>query len=409
LPSGLAVGLTLVLALRLPPDALGSQWLSLLPFPVFAAALWLAWRFQRSRSAQIAILLLVSWLVCCWPPLSGLLSQEKAITNDLFAALIPLVLGLLCWLRDRGCTSRRATLGFLWIGIPTYALLVWVPDESLKSVMDTIDTQLRASPWPGDLALITNNRFSVRPLVAFSSAFAALSLCLCFYRRRSQIEVGFFWILNLGVLALASDELGLEAGSVTLFFSAAGVVLFLSMVEQFHGLAYRDELTGLLSRRALQDKLSGLGRSYSLAMVDIDHFKRFNDRFGHDAGDELLRLVAVQLQATGGGSTAYRYGGEEFTLVFPGKSKEDAAPFLEALRGAIKEKRFTPRHWSRPRKKPTRGKKRRNAQKKSVGVTVSIGCSAASSSMFSPDEVLKSADQALYRAKRAGRNRVVIK
>ncbi|MDP0971523.1 diguanylate cyclase, partial [Klebsiella pneumoniae] len=84
--------------------------------------------------------------------------------------------------------------------------------------------------------------------------------------------------------------------------------------------AFRDELTGLPGRRALNERTQRLGRNYVLAITDVDHIKRFNDTHGHDVGDQVLRLVASKLSKVNGGGRAYRYGGEEFAVVFAGKS-----------------------------------------------------------------------------------------
>src|SRR3989449_8589709 len=98
-------------------------------------------------------------------------------------------------------------------------------------------------------------------------------------------------------------------------------------------------------------------------MVDVDHFKRFNDTYGHDAGDHVLRLVAARLAVAPGGGTAYRYGGEEFALVFPGKGQDECLPHLEELREIVETNRFTLRRGFRPRGKPKtrKGKKKRQA------------------------------------------------
>ena len=94
------------------------------------------------------------------------------------------------------------------------------------------------------------------------------------------------------------------------------LILVAAVAHEAYQMAFRDELTGLPGRRALNERLQRLGRSYVIAMADVDHFKKFNDTHGHDVGDQVLRLVAAQLRKIGGGGKAYRYGGEEFTLVF---------------------------------------------------------------------------------------------
>src|SRR5256886_17253000 len=97
-------------------------------------------------------------------------------------------------------------------------------------------------------------------------------------------------------------------------------------------MAYQDSLTALPARRALNEALVRLGSQYTIGMVDVDHFKRINDSHGHDVGDQVLKMVAAKLAQVGGGGRAYRYGGEEFAVLFPGKGAEECLPELEARR-----------------------------------------------------------------------------
>ena len=153
-------------------------------------------------------------------------------------------------------------------------------------------------------------------------------------------------------------------------------------------LARRDALTGLGNRLRLDEDLGQLhfrcaryGWQYSLAVCDIDHFKRHNDEFGHLAGDDVLRQVAAALQATARrGDGVYRYGGEEFVVVLPGQDLERARAAAERLRAVVET--ATP-------------------------VTMSVGVAAsAPEGDEDPAAVLARADAALYAAKQAGRNAI---
>jgi diguanylate cyclase (GGDEF)-like protein len=146
-----------------------------------------------------------------------------------------------------------------------------------------------------------------------------------------------------------------------------------------------------------------LGQRYAIAMLDVDHFKKFNDTYGHDIGDQVLRMVAGQMARVGGGGKPFRYGGEEFTIIFPGKTAEEAIANLDALRQVIKESGFTIRAKDRLQAKAST---KRNGKGKRVSVTISIGVSERSEKNPTPEDVTKAADQALYRAKKGGRNRV---
>jgi len=201
--------------------------------------------------------------------------------------------------------------------------------------------------------------------------------------------------------------LALHAGwglTPSVVFAVAGLVLFVSIIETSHAIAYGDELTGLPGRRALNEALARLEGRYVIAMVDIDHFKKFNDTYGHDVGDQLLRMVGARLAEVGGGGRAFRYGGEEFALIFTQCGLDDVLPHLEALRKTVDASGFVLRGRDRPLTKGPAPRPSRGARR--ISAAVSIGVAAASRRLEYSDQVLEAADHALYRAKREGRNRV---
>ena len=126
----------------------------------------------------------------------------------------------------------------------------------------------------------------------------------------------------------------------TAYMATAALILVGSIIENSYFLAYHDELTTLPGRRAYNDALLNLEEPYAVAVVDIDHFKKFNDTYGHETGDQVLRLVATKLAEVTGGGRAYRVGGEEFSILFPGKSVKAVLPHLESLRSTIETSRF---------------------------------------------------------------------
>src|SRR5437773_1658258 len=137
--------------------------------------------------------------------------------------------------------------------------------------------------------------------------------------------------LDIGIAAaLVAFFIGCEWGTAPLafgaFMSAAGVILLAAVLQESHRLAFRDELTNLPSRRALEERLTGLGPTYAIGMIDVDHFKQFNDAHGHHIGDQVLKLVAARLAAIEGGGTSYRYGGEEFCVLFSDRTQNSSPP-----------------------------------------------------------------------------------
>ncbi|MBC3347057.1 GGDEF domain-containing protein [Pseudomonas sp. SWRI196] len=210
--------------------------------------------------------------------------------------------------------------------------------------------------------------------------------------------LGVFWMLPKTFIL--PFTLNIMCSQVMLMIAAA-------VAHEAYQMAFRDELTGLPGRRALNERMQRLGRNYVLAMSDVDHFKKFNDTHGHDVGDQVLRLVASKLSKISGGGRAYRYGGEEFALVFAGKTIEECMPHLEVIRESIANYSIQLRNPdSRPQDDQQGRQRRSGAGASSVSVTVSIGV-AERIEQRTPEEVLKSADQALYNAKGAGRNCVM--
>ena len=170
-------------------------------------------------------------------------------------------------------------------------------------------------------------------------------------------------------------------------------------------MAYIDTLTQIPARRALEEEFLKLGSTYTLCMVDIDHFKKFNDTHGHDVGDEVLKLVATELKNVKGGGKAFRYGGEEFCILFSNKDTKYALSYLEDVRKSIEKRDFKLRSKDRPKKKPEVIKSKTDV--KTLHVTVSMGVANAPKDGKNPHEILKKADISLYEAKNAGRNCII--
>lgn len=238
-------------------------------------------------------------------------------------------------------------------------------------------------------------------IVQLAFGIAALTLLTMAFVRRTKVEQGLLW-------ALAAMFLGLNDAPTPetrfLYAGTTAIVLVFAVLEQGYDFAYRDELTGLLGRRAFTSVMGQLGRRYAIAVCDIDHFKRLNDTYGHDAGDQVLRMVAAKLSQVGGGGKAFRHGGEEFLVVFRGRTARDAEPFVEAIRRAIADADFVLRAPDRPARKPRQLIRPDQKEHPTITVTVSIGLAERSKRHSTPELVLEAADAALYCAKEAGRN-----
>ena len=253
--------------------------------------------------------------------------------------------------------------------------------------------------WPG----LYGAWMSLAQLTYLVFLIAFIALLVQYLRRPRPLHaaqlgglVGLLWML---------PQVFILAHALQVMSSMVMLMLVAAVAHEAYQMAFRDELTGLPGRRALNERLQRLGRDYVIVMVDVDHFKKFNDTHGHDVGDQVLRLVASLLRKVGGGGKAYRYGGEEFTLLFPGKNLEQCMVHMEAVRLSIEQYRMQLRDkQSRPRNDQEGKQRRAGKAAGEVSVTVSMGAAERQAQQRTPQEVIKEADKALYSAKAAGRN-----
>ncbi len=371
---------------RLPGEL--AALLQVFPAVVAVAAVLLGWRFNRTRLLYAVAVLLASGAAITLLP-----KMASGAPFQLLALLLPFNLLLISCFRERGVLNLRALFWWL-LFIIEIAGFLWLRHAAVKPWLGWLDHVFLALPLLAKLAL--------RQPVLLAHLLALLVFAGRALRKRAPFDIAFFWAQLLLLCAFA-----IPGGQpLPLALAGAGLILMLGVLENSYSLAYRDELTGLPGRRALNEALDGLGNRYTLAMVDIDHFKKFNDTHGHDVGDQVLKMVAARLATVSGGGRVYRYGGEEFSVLFPRRGIKQAAPFLELLRSAVEDARFIPRGKDRPRKKPKHKPAGKKTQASALKVTVSIGAAERGGKLDTAVAVLKAADQALYRAKKAGRNRL---
>ncbi len=256
-------------------------------------------------------------------------------------------------------------------------------------------------PRRAPFAALAPALLAVPQLAQLAFAVAAATACVAVLVRRDAVTGALAWTVPLAFLALSSAG---REHALTLL-TAAALAVAAAVVQAAARAATRDHLTGLPGRQAFNEALAAAGGRFALAVADIDHFKRVNDTYGHPVGDQVLRMVAARLADLPGRATAYRFGGEEFTVLLPGSSTEEAAAALDELRRAIAATPFFLRGPDRPKEKPERPSKS-SGSRPQIRVTVSIGVAARDAAGATPADVLAAADAALYRAKKAGRNRV---
>ncbi len=375
-------------------------------YAAFAAGMLLAWRFHSSKVLfALLFLLLGHHAVEFFSAGRIMASGPGRIAFESVAFLLPLNFVALSLIRERGLGLEviASRLGLLFVQSVFVAVICRAGERTAPALF-------RAGLLPADLF-----SWSRVPQISVLLLLAALSLLgTRFLLYRKPAESGLFW--SLAAVWLAMQNVAITPIAIV-YIATAGVILASSIVEASYALAYNDELTTLPSRRAFNESTLRLAAPYSLAVVDIDHFKNFNDTYGHDTGDQVLRMVASKLGEVTGGGKAFRTGGEEFCILFSGKLVAQALPHLEALRKEVETAIFhlrsapvavlpPPDDRRKPSKKSSSRSRPAAARGGELSVTVSIGLAEARTPAQQPEQVLRAADKALYRAKQAGRNRV---
>lgn len=189
----------------------------------------------------------------------------------------------------------------------------------------------------------------------------------------------------------SNDDLRLLDAIAALSSSAISNAMLYEKTEQ---LAIKDSLTGLYVRRYFFERLKQehgrallTQRPLSVLMCDIDHFKDFNDRFGHGGGDLMLTRFAHILRTLCENNVAARYGGEEFSVLLPETSSAEALALAEKIRVCVEQEPF-------------------QIRREEVRMSVSIGTATIPQDTLDAETLIQKADEALYKAKRSGRNRV---
>lgn len=397
---------------------------------VFAAGLLLAWRFNSSRVLFSLLALLLAHRAVDFFAAGQVHTGPGRTAVALAALLIPLNFIAFAQMRERGLTIAGIA--------PRFGLLFF--ESVVFAVLCRPENSPANPPRPGAPAI---------PLWLLLTFIAAVAVFIRrFFQTRKPIEPGFVWSVAAVFAWLQFAPVGKMSDA---YVATAALILAASLIETSYVLAYHDELTGIRGRRAFNESLLSLDQQFAIAIVDIDHFKNFNDTYGHDVGDQVLCMVAKRLSEVGGDGQAFRCGGEEFAIVFRNTSAKEAFDHLDTLRQIIEKSTFHvrgsdrraeritekrsdlrddlrtgesdrrksakkkagSRRDSRPRlpalsevKGSSGAQLRANEQPDHLSVTVSIGVAEPSTRYRQPEQVIQAADQALYRAKNKGRNRV---
>ena len=377
-------------------------------YAVLLSGILLAWRFHSSRVLFALLTLFLAQRALQFFFAGHANSVNGHIALEAISVLLPFNFALFSASRERGVNlSSSLTRVCLLFLEATFVAIICRPGESAGPSI--LHSALLGRHW--------QHWTKVPSLGAIFFLIAISALLVQFLLHRKPVDSGFLWSLVAVLFAFQSGSFTLSA---TAYMATAALVLTTSVIENSYVLAYQDELTGLAARRAFNDALLDLQEPYAVAAVDIDHFKSFNDTYGHETGDQVLRMVATCLGRVNGGGNAYRVGGEEFSILFPRKSLQEILPHLETLRWNVEntifhvrglERRTVPHGTDRRKPSPRKsGEFKKPALvefNRELSVTVSIGVAEPSTKLRGIENVIRAADKALYAAKSAGRNRVI--
>jgi diguanylate cyclase (GGDEF)-like protein len=370
-----------------------------MPFIMLLVAVLLSLKFNHSRYAILSILIGIIYAFSQGyiPTFNSdyLLAGYTLVTINLF---------VLSFCQDRSLFTIHGLYKIMTIGLQLSFVWVFITNYS-ELFAQFIFADFLTLPFM-DKSQFGNPDFLLITFFVVLLGHASISIKI-----NSSIQATFFGC-QLALLLILSE---IPVPNMNSIVAAAGFLLIiLSIVMNLYDMAYMDDLTKLPSRRHLNQSLMSLGNNFVIAMLDIDHFKKFNDTHGHDIGDEVLKMVAMKIGGVTGGGNPFRYGGEEFTVIFPGKSLEEVEFHLNTLRDSIEQYTMVVRDAKRSKKDDKPAKKDRVARSKNdpsnkkLSVTISIGYASRSDDYTTPEQVIKAADEALYRAKGNGRNCISI-
>ncbi|NMB19379.1 MAG: GGDEF domain-containing protein [Firmicutes bacterium] len=355
--------------------------LQYLTYILYGALLIISISFRKQK----AVLLLSLFLALTLPldfPVHGAELDPSIISSGvvILLAVNTLLLGLF----EEGQIRLGAFLSLIMLtavqALAVFSLAYHVGRGSIAIVdrvvsLEFVPFQLGALPREVSFVLLICLAGSLLKELLVPTPFASLAVNL---------------LLSLGVFHYLEASMGL---SLHVLFLVWGLLTAFYVFQRIYQVSYVDSLTGIPSRRALHEEASALTGNYVVAMADIDFFKKFNDKYGHDVGDDVLAFVASTLNRHAHGSV-FRYGGEEFVLLFRKTSLDETLKHLDELRQHVASSKF------KIRRRTSTGK----GGTSEVTITISIGVAEHSDRNTAFSEVLKAADKALYRAKKKGRN-----
>jgi diguanylate cyclase (GGDEF)-like protein len=368
------------------------QPIAALPYIVLTFGLIFGWYFASSRMILSLLVLALADRALVLFPATG--ADQEAVNQTIVgmtAFLVPLNLLAFSILKEDSLSLLRGATRVLLVLVQPF-LLLWLslPDQHdlassfTREYIPSLHTEWMTIPQPA----------------LFAFATALLLHFIRFVLHRDPLEGGAIWALFAVFLAYHASPHGWQP---TNFFMAAGLILFVTLLQSFYQRTYRDELTGIPGRLAYDEAIRQLGKRFSVAVIGIDQLSQYANTHGKPVSQQILKLVAPRVQTACVEGQVFRTTGEELTVFFPGKSATETLITLEIVRKTIEAiglfLRGQDRVWENQR-----GTRNAGSRDQALPITLSIGVGEKLSDGATLSLVIKSAYRALYEAKGIGGN-----
>ena len=368
------------------------QPIAALPYIVLTFGLIFGWYFSSSRMILSLLVLALADQALVLFPNTG--ADQAAVYQTIVAVtafLVPLnLLAFSIFKEDSLSTLRGVARVVLVLAQPFLLLWLCLPDQHdlassfTREYIPSLYTDWTPIPQPA----------------LFAFATALLLHFIRFALHRDPLEGGAIWALFAVFVAYHTSR---HSWQPTNFFMAAGLILFVTLLQSFYQRTYRDELTGIPGRLAYDEAIGQLGKKFSLAVIGIDQLSQYANTHGKPVSEQILKLVAPRVHAVCSDGQIFRTTGEELTVLFPGKSATETLATLETVRKTIEAiglfLRGRDRVWEKER-----GTQKTGSRDQALPITLSIGVGEKVSDSATLTLVIKSAYRALYEAKGIGGN-----
>lgn len=363
-----------------------------LPYIVLTFGLIFGWYFASSRMIlSLLVLALADRALLIFPTTD---TDQAAVSQTMVAIttfLVPLNLLAFSILKEDSLSTLRGVTRVVLVLVQPF-LLLWLCLPDQHDLAASFTREYIPSPY--------TNWTAISQPALFAFATALLMHFIRFALHRDPQEGGAIWALVAIFVAYHTSRYGWQP---TNFFMAAGLILFVTLLQTFYQRAYRDELTGIPGRLAYNEAIGQLGKQFSVAVIDIDRLTQYANTHGKPVSEQILKLIAPRIQAACASGQIFRTTGDELTVLFPGKLATETLMTLEAVRKTVEAIGLFLQGHDRVWEKQ-RGTPKAESRDRALPITLSIGVAEKLSDRATLSLVIKSAYRALYKAKGMGGN-----